>query len=143
MQLGFLVEAKKACYAGSGPRIPPFRPGTQDLKYEKDGMLYYDTYAGGEAFIGEEGLWVGGRPVWLMNYAGRMLEKGYDYGFLMEALRHAVPEMPYRGPAEYRRDKLVYRCRVGGDPSWFQGAETIHDGDNKIYECLFHGGEVM
>jgi len=51
--LDFLIEAKNGCYAGVGPKISSFRPNAKDLKYEKDNLLYYDTYVGGEAFAGE------------------------------------------------------------------------------------------
>lgn len=54
--LDFLIEAKNACYISNGPKITPFRPDAKDLKYEKDNLLYYDTYVGGNTFAGEEGI---------------------------------------------------------------------------------------
>jgi hypothetical protein len=99
--VAFLVEAKMACYAGNGPRIAPFRPNTYDLKFEKDDLLYYDTYVGADVFAGEEGIWHHGKPIWMMNYIGRLLEPGYNYDFLIEALQHSTVDMPFRGPNEY------------------------------------------
>lgn len=138
----FLIEAKKACYAGGGPRITPFRPNAKDLKYEKDNLMYYDTYVGGQSFAGEEGLWKDNNPVWIMNYFGRMLKEGYNYDFLIEALGKVTEDMPYRGPVEYTNGELTYKCNAEGDFSCFHGIEEIYHNGVKFYECLFHGGEI-
>ena len=62
--------------------------------------------------------------------------------FLKEALRHASPDMPYRGPEYYQSGEYTYKCSVAGEISWFQGYEEIFYLDEKIYECYFHGGVI-
>ncbi len=49
-------------------------------------------------------------------------------------------KMPYRGPELYQSGEYTYRCKVTGDFSWFQGYEEIYQGNQQVYECVFHGG---
>jgi transcriptional regulator with XRE-family HTH domain len=136
----FLCKACKATYAGNGPKTLSSRPKSKDYLYEDGKYKYIDTYLGGEKFIGEEAIWVSDIPVWSMNYSGRLLEEGQHYNFLMEALSHVTPEMPYRGPAIYKNGDYIYHCSVQGNFEWFQGYEEIFYGNKKVYECYFHGG---
>jgi hypothetical protein len=110
--------------------------------YGEDKLLYYDTYLGGERFCGEEAVWIVGKPVWSMNYAGRVIGSGFSGDFLKAALSHATEENPYRGPAEFSEGEFSYRCEVTGVFEWFQGYEEIFRQGEKIYECYFHGGAV-
>ena len=142
MIMEFLLRAKKATYAGKGPEMPSSRPDSHDLEYEEGGLKYIDTYLGGEKFAGEEALWENGNPFWAMNYCGRVIANGFDGDFLKEALSNVTPDMPYRGPGEYRQGSLTYKCSVDGGFEWFNGHEEIYCGDEKVYECLFHGGSV-
>ena len=57
-----------------------------------------------------------------------------------EALRKADKKMPYRGPEYYQAGEYTYKCTVAGDFCWFQGYEEIYWGEEKVYECYFHGG---
>jgi len=139
----FLVEGKKACYAGGGPTLTPFRPGAKDLKYEKGKLLYFDTYVGSNTFAGEEGLWVQDKPLWVMNYIGRLLDDNYNYDFLIKALSMVTVEFPYRGPSNYSEGDATYTCHVSGDFSWFSGSEQITFKGKKYYEGSFHGGSII
>lgn len=140
--IAFLVEAKKATYAGKGPEEAPSRPASHDLRYEKDGLLYLDSYLGGRMFAGQEALWKELKPFWAMNYAGRVLDGRFDGDFLKAALAQASVENPFRGPPQYVQGAFLYRCRTEGDWGWFQGEEGIFLDGFKIYECVFHGGLV-
>lgn len=152
----FLLRAKKATYAGHGNETEATRPASHDLVYgerkrkesenaHKDSiekLLYYDTYLGGERFCGEEAVWIDGKPIWSMNYAGRVIGSGFSGDFLKAALSQATEESPYRGPQEYSEGEFLYRCEVTGVFEWFQGYEEIFRQGEKIYECYFHGGAV-
>ena len=140
--LEFLLRAKRLTYAGKGAESPSSRPRSHDLQYAEGDLLYIDTYLGGERFSGEEALWIGGEPVWSMNYSGRVTGGPFSGDFLKEALLRVNESAPYRGPGEYARDGYVYRCAHTGDPGWFQGRETIALNGREIYECFFHGGSV-
>lgn len=141
--LCFLHTSNLKGYAGNGALSTPSRPGSKDFHYEEGNLKYIDTYVGGERFSGEEGIWVDNVPYWTMNYCGRLLDNQYNYDFLMEALRHAPKEQPYRGPVLYQKGNYLYHCHINGDFSWLQGYEEIFYDCNKIYECYFHGGIIM
>ena len=81
-----------------------------------------------------------GKAQYAMNYFGRVLAQQFSGDFLKEALRHASPDMPYRGPEYYQSGEYTYKCSVAGEISWFQGYEEIYRNTEKVYECYFHGG---
>jgi len=138
----FLLRAKRATYAGKGPEAASSRPKSHDLHYAEGDLAYIDSYLGGEQFAGEEAVWQGGMPVWSMNYLGRVTGEGFSGDFLKAALRHGTPDMPYRGPKEYKEGDYVYRCSVTGEFAWFRGSESITCQGRTVYECLFHGGNI-
>lgn len=104
--------------------------------------MYIDTYIGGEKFAGEEALWENGSPYWAMNYCGRIIANGFSGDFLKEALSNVPLNMLYRGPSQYKKGNFAYWCSVDGSFEWFIGHEEIYVGNDKVYECMFHGGFV-
>lgn len=139
----FLCRAKKATYAGNGPRDNPSRPASHDLSYrEGEQLLYIDTYLGGERFSGEEAVWIGGTPVWAMNYTGRVTDEGFSGDFLREALSQVSESLPYRGPRRYENGAYAFAMDVEGAFDWFNGAEKVLRNGETVYECRFHGGAV-
>lgn len=138
----FLIRAKQQTYAGKGNTTKASRLASHNYKYQEDKFLYYDTYLGGEHFSGEEAVWIEERPVWAMNYSGRVIGENFSGDFLKEALCHVPFKMPYRGPEIYSKGEYHYHCKVEGEFVWYQGYEEIFYLDEKIYECHFHGGEV-
>ena len=141
--VSFLLRAKKATYAGHGAECKASRPASHDLEYREGSLYYYDTYLGGEKFVGEEALWQGETPVWSMNYAGRVLSAGFSGDFLKEALAAVPRSHPFRGPALYQRGVSTYHCLTDGDFEWFEGYEEIFSEGERVYECRFHGGLVL
>lgn len=140
----FLCTAKKKTYAGNGSKeLESCRLNSSDLKYKENDFLYFDTYLGNERFTGEEAVWEGETPVWSMNYTGRVLEEQFSGDFLTEALSLVPYDSPYRGPSLYKNGDYTYHCNVVGDFTWFHGSEEIFYRDIKVYECLFHGGNVI
>ncbi|WP_379132216.1 DUF5680 domain-containing protein [Paenibacillus sp. sgz500958] len=141
-EIDFLIEAKRATYAGKGPEFMSSRPSSHDLVYSKGNLKYIDTYLGSEQFAGEEALWENDLPSWAMNYAGRVLAEGFNGDFLKEALYQVPQDKPFRGPAFYENGAYTYACTVDGDFSWFSGYEEIWLNGSRIYECRFHGGRI-
>lgn len=140
--VAFLCRAKRSTYAGKGAETAPSRSGSHDLAYSEGSLSYYDTYLGGEKFVGEEAIFRNDIAFWSMNYIGRIVGEGFSSDFLKEALL-AVPEAyPYRGPLVYSSGDYIYHCTVTGNFEWFQGQEEIFCGEWKVYECIFHGGSV-
>lgn len=139
----FLILAKKNTYAAKGNQVKSSRVNSHDFIYEdKSGHMYYDTYLGGEHFAGEEAVWLHQSPVWSMNYAGRVIGEHFNSDFLKEVLMAVPKELPFRGPEIYTKGDYFYHCKVEGEFVWFQGYEEIFYRDEKIYECLFHGGII-
>lgn len=138
----FLMKAKKATYAGKGGEVGSSRPESHDLEFEEDQLKYIDTYLGGLKFAGEEAMWKNDSPFWAMNYIGRVLSDEFEGDFLKEALSNVPKDMPFRGPKEFQRGNFEYRCEVIGDIDWFNGSEVIYKNGIKVYECIFHGGQI-
>ena len=139
----FLCRAKRSTYAGRGNFSSSCRPFSHDLEYEEDDYRYYDSYFGGPRFLGEEILWISGRPYWGMNYYGCVLDARFSGDFLKDALLEVAPELPYRGPELFRRGDYTYQCSVHGDFFNFRGVEYIYCDEVKTFECRFHGGTVL
>jgi len=141
----FLINAKQNTYAGSGMLSPASRPFSKDLAFRDGDWSYLDTYLGDFHFIGEEAVWYQQKPVWGMNYYGRMLIDKIPPGFgefLKSALLQVPAEMPYRGPEELIGPEFTYTCSVEGDLTFFRGKEFITMKGKKIYQLYFHGGEI-
>ena len=69
----FILRAIAATYVGSGQPAPACRPNSHDLKFADGDWFYLDSYFGGRDFIGEEVVYLNGKPVWAMNYYGHIL----------------------------------------------------------------------
>ena len=117
----FLLRAKRNTYAGKGHEAKPSRAASYDFAYAEGEYTYYDTYLGGERFAGEEAVWHRGKPVWSMNYAGRVIGENFSGDFLKEALRRVPHDHPFRGPSIFTKGGYHYHCRTEGEFAWFQG----------------------
>ena len=141
--IAFRLEANVNTYAAFMNEVDATRPASHDFRYERGPYLYHDTYVGGEQFAGQEAIWHDGRAVYAMNYMGRVIDDSFSGNFLKEALRKADRRMPYRGPEYYQAGEYVYRCKVTGDYTWFQGCEEIYRNETRVYECVFHGSGAL
>lgn len=139
----FLLAAKRHTYAAAAPQVASCRTASHDYHYEdSQGFAYHDSYFGGERFAGEETAWLRERPLWCMNYAGRVTGEHFSGDFLKEALLAVPEDLPFRGPEVFEKGDYLYHCNVTGDFGWFQGREDIFYRGARIYECFFHGGEI-
>lgn len=138
----FLIIAKQNTYAVKANEAISSRPNSHDFRFEQNGYLYIDTYLGGDHFSGEEAVWHESKPIWSMNYSGRVLSEEFSGDFLKEVLMNVTTEHPYRGPLIYRVQNMTYHCVIQGSFEWYQGYEEIYNGNLKTYECYFHGGIV-
>lgn len=141
--LSFLLLAKKSTYAAHGAEALSSRPNSHDLTFAAGDLQYIDTYLGGTHFAGEEAVWQDGKPVWSMNYCGRVFGEGFRGDFLKSALLRVPENAPYRGPDVYREGDMEYHCQADGNIDWFQGYEEIRLHDVRIYECFYHGSLIQ
>ncbi|MBN2738879.1 MAG: helix-turn-helix transcriptional regulator [Spirochaetales bacterium] len=138
----FLRKAKKNTYAAHGAEIPSSRAHSHDLSFKEDPYHYLDCYFGGEKFAGQEILYVNNKPYWSMNYLGRTLDQNFSGDFLKEALMLVNEQKPFRGPDFHQKGSFFYRCMINGTFDWFKGEEEIFFETTKVYECVFHGGNI-
>ncbi|MFO6424916.1 DUF5680 domain-containing protein [Motilimonas sp. KMU-193] len=141
--IAFLCRAKVKTYAGKGAEVASCRIGSHDLRYQEGELSYLDSYLGNEKFAGEEAIWLGDTPVWAMNYVGRVLSPRFSSDFLKQALTAVEDSMPYRGPQLFSQGDYTYLCQVEGFFNWFNGTEQIFFRQEKVYECAFHGGDII
>ncbi|MBE6022975.1 MAG: hypothetical protein E7231_07045 [Cellulosilyticum sp.] len=138
----FLCEAKQHTYKVGNNRVIGSRPNAQDSLYEREDLKYIDTCLGEQQIVGEEAIWQDNKPIWGMNYTGRVVGEGYDASFLVEALRRVKEDLPYRGPRFLELGEYTYKCRVEGEFDWFVGCEKILYKGVKVYEAMFQGGII-
>jgi len=143
----FIVRAKAATYVGNGEHVSPCRPGSQDLLFEDDEWTYHDSYFGGSDFIGEEAVYHQGRPVWAMNYYGRILRADLitaaQAGQMIKAsLSRMYREGRFLGGFEHAEQDLTYVDASNGTVDYFRGRELIRRGRVTVYELDYHGGLI-
>jgi hypothetical protein len=143
----FIVRAKAATYVGDGEHVTPCRTGSHDLRFSEGEWNYLDSYFGGSDFIGEEVVHFAGRPVWAMNYYGRILREDLltaaQAGQMIKAgLSHMYKEGRFLGGFEYAEDDLTYVDASEGSANCFHGRESIRCGQETAYELVYHGGLI-
>ena len=143
----FIVRAKAATYIGSGRESVPCRPGSHDLEFHEGAFHYMDSYFGGADFIGEEVIYFEGKPVWAMNYYGRILapdsitaeETG---NVLKKSLSKLYQENRFLGGFETVNGRDRYFDTNKGDSAAFMGEEWIERDGTRVYELIYHGGLI-
>lgn len=143
----FIVRAKSATYVGSGAPSPACRPGSHDLQFTDGPFSYLDSYFGGSDFIGEEVAYFEGRPVWAMNYYGRILLPdqitGAETGkIIKQSLTQMYRQGRFLGGFEYDTRIGVYHDTNTGDLVSFAGLEWITRQGARVYELVYHGGLI-
>jgi len=144
----FILKAKAATYVGDGQEVHPCRPGSHDLKFEEGSFSYLDSYFGGSDFIGQEVVYYQDKPVWAMNYYGRILQPdlitGTETGkMIKESLsKMYAEEGRFLGGFEHAAGNLRYTDTSQGEVSSFAGTEWITRDNVKVYELDYHGGLI-
>lgn len=106
-----------------------------------------DSYFGGSDFIGQEVVYYDSKPVWAMNYYGRILEpEQMDQAEVGEVLRKALSSLyeegRFLGGYQYSVGDITYIDLNDGDLSQFSGREWMLRGETKAYELQYHGGLI-
>jgi uncharacterized protein DUF5680 len=143
----FIVRAKAATYVGDGEHVTPCRTGSHDLRFSEGEWNYLDSYFGGSDFIGEEVVHFAGKPVWAMNYYGRILRDDLltaaQAGQMIKAsLSRMYKEGRFLGGFEYAEDELTYVDVSEGSTDCLRGREFIRWGQETAYELVYHGGLI-
>jgi hypothetical protein len=143
----FIVKAKSVSYVGDGKPVPACRPGSHDLAFSDGDWSYLDSYFGGRDFIGEEVVFYRGKPVWAMNYYGRILRDDIitpaQAGQVIKAsLSKMYREGRFLGGFEHEHEGFVYADASQGEVASFRGREYISRSGEMAYELFYHGGLI-
>jgi len=143
----FIVCAKAATYVGGGAKSLSYRPGSHDLQFHEGAFSYLDSYFGGADFLGQEVVYFEGKPVWTMNYYGRILEPslitaGEAGQIIKQSLSRMYNEGRFLGGFEHSTRNGRYVDSSEGDVTSFVGREWIMRENVKVYELVYHGGLV-
>src|SRR5512138_3093761 len=143
----FIVRAKAATYVGDGEHVAACRLGSHDLRFVDGDWAYLDSYFGGTDFIGEEVVHFGEKPVWAMNYYGRILRADLltaaQAGQMIKAsLSRMYQEGRFLGGFEHAENDLTYVDASEGSVESFHGREFIRRGQEIAYELVYHGGLI-
>ncbi len=144
----FIVRAKSVSYVGDGQPVPSCRPGSHDLKFTDGDWSYLDSYFGGRDFIGEEVVYFKGKPVWAMNYYGRILQSDLitpaQTGQVIKAsLSKMYSEGRFLGGFEHQLEGYTYTDSNEGELVSFRGRESISRSGETAYELSYHGGLIL
>ena len=144
----FLVKAKLAGYAtaGEGGERDSDDRG-KEFRFSHGGLAYRDRYFGFNPFAGEEVVWHGANPVWVMNYYGAVKSTDPNpievFDFLKRAMQCVTVDRPYRGPERLTEGDLEYFDEGSGDIGRFKGTEVIRYKGTQIYSLQYHGGTIL
>ena len=143
----FIVRAKAATYVGDGEQVTPCRLGSHDLRFSDGDWTYHDSYFGGADFIGEEVVYFAEKPVWAMNYYGRILRdellSAAEAGQMIKAsLSRMYQQGRFLGGFEHTENNLTYVDTSEGEADSFRGRELIRRGEEVAYELVYHGGII-
>jgi len=144
----FLNESNKSTYANkNAPKATSSRLESENYHFEKDGLIYHDTYFGGRDFIGGEIVYKNKKPVWGMNYYGYVLDASVPekdvYDFLRQALIQEYSGIiPVRGPKMFEDNGRKYTNTVDGGLDRFTGYEEIYFENRLVYKANYHGGFI-
>ncbi len=144
----FIVRAKAVTYVGDGQPVPSCRTGSHDLKFADGEWSYLDSYFGGRDFIGEEVVFLKEKPVWAMNYYGRILRPDLitpsQTGQVIKAsLSKMYIEGRFLGGFEYHHEGFKYTDASEGELTSFRGRESISRLGELAYELFYHGGLIL
>jgi hypothetical protein len=143
----FIVRAKAATYVGGGAKSLSYRPGSHDLQFHEGAFSYLDSYFGGTDFLGQEVVYFEGKPVWAMNYYGRLLEPslitaGEVGRIIQESLSEMYKQGRFLGGFTHSAGHNTYFDSSEGDVASFTGREWITHKNVKVYELVYHGGLI-
>jgi hypothetical protein len=144
----FIVHAKSVSYVGDGQPVASSRPGSHDLKFADGDWSYLDSYFGGRDFIGEEVIYYHGKPIWAMNYYGRILRPDLitptQTGQVIKAsLSKMYLEGRFLGGFAYKVKGFTYTDTSAGEVTSFRGREFISLEAEAVYELFYDGGLIL
>lgn len=138
----FLIKANIPHATGTAKTVKE-HDGSRTIEFIEGDYRMHDNFFGGEPYGGRLVIFYKNQPAFMEVYYGKTNKPADEvYDFLREALQHPGEDNPYRGPAEYKKDKLTYKSTIKGDITDHTVNEWIYDGDTEIYSAVVIGGLV-
>jgi hypothetical protein len=142
-----IIKAKQACYVGNAKNVNSSRILSHDLEYNNGLWSYRDSYFGSTDFVGQEVVWYDGKPVWAMNYYGRIIRDDIfnaEMGAMIikKSLSKLYAENRFLGEFSNEINGFLYVDTNKGDFKNFIGKEVIKNNNIKVYELDYHGGLI-
>lgn len=143
----FIVKAKANSYVARAPKCESSRAGSHDIRFEEGPFSYLDSYFGGTDFLGQEVVYFEGKPVWAMNYYGRIIRPAtYNAEMagnaVMASLANLYQTGHFLGDSVNETPWGTYHDTNLGDVEHFKGYEWIVFDGKKVYELHYHGGLI-
>ena len=142
----FLLEANQHGYGSNLESTWKENPdGSHTIEYARGGWTFQDNYFGGEPFGGSEVIFQNGKAVWMMVYYGGVKTDENEeviIGFLRKALLSPNPDLPVRGPKEFKEGEFAYINSHQGGIERFSGQEVILKKDQEVYSTQYIGGMI-
>lgn len=144
----FFLSAQTA-YASGEIQPQMTADGGHHIAYGSGHWYYDDLWYGGEPYSGITRIYHKAEICFTMNYFGRIMpyaNRDEVMTSLMEALCHARPKLPWRGPHKFvAQNGMRYSNKLlRGELRHFFGEETILSArrNEKLYEMHYIGGIV-
>jgi hypothetical protein len=142
----FLLKSNAAGYSGGDEKTwTREEDGSLTITFEDGVWKSHDNFFGGEPYGGRTVVFLKDHPVWMLVYYGWVDESADPdrlYAVLKNALNRMPAEAPYRGPAQYIEDRLVYTNSWEGKLEQFFGREEMAEGSMLLYRAEYAGGLV-
>lgn len=143
----FIVRAKANSYVGSAKQSLSYRPASHDVQFHVGVIAYMDSYFGGTDFIGQEVVYFQQKPIWAMNYYGRIivptLIDGAQAGHIIKTSLSELYKLGrFLGGFEYTVGDSLYTDTNQGMVESFRGEEWITREEQRVYELVYHGGLI-
>ena len=143
----FIVEGHTKGWAAEGSEVEPVFPGMKSISYKRANWEYRDNYFGYFRAPGFTVVSQNNQPVWMMSYFGEGQLEGYEeivkptFSFLKRVLLQVTPELPFRGPSEYKEEDWTYKFKLlkGNIEDFLWKEEILKDG-NLVFTQMGGGG---
>ncbi|MGC9603584.1 MAG: DUF5680 domain-containing protein [Minisyncoccia bacterium] len=123
-----------------------FLPRFKVIVYRKGHYLVVDRYTGDEQYIGESITLYRRRPIFGLNYYGKILDSKFKprdvFDFLKKALVAGAGRTPYRGLDKFKENGFLYRNSFTEKRRIVKGEEKIFYKNKLIYIQAYHGGLI-
>lgn len=139
----FLVEARRATYAGGGVPVDNSKlQGAKEFVHIKGDWYYQDIYfAGLKNLIGQEVVYYNQKPIWSMVYFGDQI-KEETAEFLKAVLSESTESCRVGNRFETKKKSYTYEDFGEGTLEKFFGEERINYQTKNIYKLKYQGGFI-